>query len=102
MTTTPRTITIDLDTGQWIGDTTITSEEGARVASSVLPGTTDEQMDQWYSAWLRNDGPPPVTYSAVREAIDDALTPFSLDNYTNACMDLIDGWENLEDPAEPR
>lgn len=49
-----RTITIDLDTGDWVSGGPITGEEGARVAASVLPGMPAEEVDRAYSAWLSN------------------------------------------------
>lgn len=55
-----RTLTIDLATGRWLSDLPITGEEGARVAASVLPGTTPEQVGKWYSDWMSDDAEPPV------------------------------------------
>lgn len=58
------TITLDLDTGEWLHvhnakgmgrDDAITGEQCAIVASSVLPGTSVEQVAQWYSEYLESD-----------------------------------------------
>lgn len=46
-------ITIDLDTGKWLSEGSISDEQGARVAASVLPGVTPEQVSRWYSAKVR-------------------------------------------------
>lgn len=56
-----RTLTIDLASGDWITPgVAITGEEGARVASSVLPGTSPEQVDGWYGAFMATDTGPIV------------------------------------------
>ncbi|MDF2990274.1 MAG: hypothetical protein K0S37_788 [Microbacterium sp.] len=50
-----RSITIALDTGEWLSDTKITGDEGARIASAVLPGTTADQVAAWYGEWMGKD-----------------------------------------------
>lgn len=56
-----RTITIDLDTGKWLDPKPqITPTEGARVASSVLPGWPSDLIDEAYSDWLSEE--PEISY----------------------------------------
>lgn len=60
----PRWLTIDLANGDWVDDSMLTTsaghpgithEEGLRVAASVLPGTTPEQVGEWYGRWMSDD-----------------------------------------------
>lgn len=55
-----RTITIDIETGEWISGGPITGEEGARIAASVLPGMPPEEIDRAYSEWLNDDQVPDI------------------------------------------
>lgn len=54
-----RTITIDLDTGEWVSRSSILFEGDAfRVASSVLPGMPVEEIARAYNEWMGADVPP--------------------------------------------
>jgi hypothetical protein len=50
-----RTLTLDIDTGEWIGDATIQGEDGVRLAASVLPGMPQEQIAAAYEVWMNED-----------------------------------------------
>lgn len=66
-----RTITIDLDTGEWVNHITLWMGDGARVAASVLPGMPAEEIERAYSAWLSDDPAPDVPgFEGTREALD--------------------------------
>ncbi|QHB37218.1 hypothetical protein QDA03_gp23 [Microbacterium phage Terij] len=55
-----RTITIDLDTGAWVSDTTLLVGDGPRVAAAVLPGMPEEQIADAYMRWMFADRPRPA------------------------------------------
>lgn len=53
-----RVITIDLETGTWVHPLpTITGDEGARIAASVLPGWPAEEIAKAYAAYMEDDKP---------------------------------------------
>lgn len=62
------TILMDLDTGEWLAihniiknahrDDAITGEQGAICASSLLPGTTPEQVAEFYGEYMDADPAP--------------------------------------------
>lgn len=62
------TILMDLDTGEWIAvhniikgahrEDAITGEQGAICASSLLPGTTAEQVAEFYAEYMDADPAP--------------------------------------------
>lgn len=56
-----RTITLDLDTGEWVTEATLQPGDSARLAASVLPGMPEAEIDKAYSAWMQADPPPPST-----------------------------------------
>lgn len=58
-------ITIDLETGAWLSETTITVEQGQRVAASILPGTTPEQVGKWYK--VGDPDPTPDEWETYEE-----------------------------------
>lgn len=48
-----RTLTLDIDTGEWLTPgASIQGEDGARLASSVLPGMPPEVIEAAYAAWM--------------------------------------------------
>lgn len=52
-----RTLTIDLDTGEWLTKgRSIQGKDGARVASSVMPGWPIEEIEDAYGKWMESDG----------------------------------------------
>lgn len=53
-----RTLTIDLDTGEWVSGGPLTEGDGYRVASSVLPGMPEDRIEQAYGEWMRDDPAP--------------------------------------------
>lgn len=55
-----RTLTIDLDTGRWLAGGPMLPGDGERIASTVLPGTTPELINEWYGRWMSDDPAPPV------------------------------------------
>jgi len=56
-----RIISIDLDTGEWLSNTTLQPNDGYRVANSVLPGWPVENIDRAYGKWLGDDPAPGVS-----------------------------------------
>jgi hypothetical protein len=88
MTDHPNTITLDLDTGQWVAMTRdgkgveprLVGEEAARVASSVLPGTDGELIEQWYETWMEADpvGTPFAEGAQVRPVGDATSGPIGI------------------------
>lgn len=50
-------IVIDLNSGDWLNSVSITPEQAARVAASVLPGVSPEEVDEWHSSVLQADTP---------------------------------------------
>lgn len=50
-------IVIDLNSGDWLNSVSITPEQAARVAASVLPGVSPEDVNEWHSSILQEDGP---------------------------------------------
>lgn len=50
-----RTLTIDLDTGEWISWVPLLASDRYRVASSVLPGMPEDRVEQAYGEWMRDD-----------------------------------------------
>lgn len=69
-----RTITIDIDSGEWIHPTSISGMDGARIASSVMPGWPEELIHAAYGAHLESDRPNPGERNLVREIIDNLET----------------------------
>lgn len=55
-----RTLTIDLDTGAWVDGGPLLQGDGARVAASVLPGMPEQEIEDAYGEWMRDDEPAPV------------------------------------------
>jgi len=60
-----RTLTVDLDTGEWVRGGPLTQGDGYRIASSVLPGMPREAVSAAYMAYMTDDKRPrrgvPVT-----------------------------------------
>lgn len=71
-----RTITIDLDTGEWIHPVAITGEDGPVVASAVMPGWPVEKIRRAYSTWMEADQAPADTSDRgiLREIVDNLDT----------------------------
>lgn len=71
--TAPRLLTINLDTGEWVEGGPISGQDGARIASSVLPGMPIEEVERAYSKWLCADLAPTSDlpgFEGTRDAVD--------------------------------
>lgn len=68
-----RTLTIDLDTGEWVSGGPLTEGDGYRVASSVLPGMPEDRIEQAYGEWMRDDPAPGDVpgFEGTRDALAD-------------------------------
>lgn len=65
-----RVVVIDVETGQWLpGSATISGIEGARVAASVLPGMTAQEVDHIYGILMEGDNDGGVM---LRSGLHDA------------------------------
>lgn len=82
-----RTITIDIETGAWVGNAYLQGEEGARVAASVLPGMPIEEIKRAYGLWMEAD---PAPGEAVWEA----------DYRAWVALDGNDAWDDDPDTKE--
>lgn len=67
-----RTLTIDLDTGEWLSGGPLFPSDGYRVASSVLPGMPEDRVEQAYGEWLRDDPAPGDVpgFEGTRDALE--------------------------------
>jgi NTP pyrophosphatase (non-canonical NTP hydrolase) len=89
-----RTITIDLDTGEWVWPTTLFPGDGARVAAAVLPGWSAEDVSKAYGEWLEDDSRP-----IEEDLINDAAT--GIDFLLGMQLQIEKVWGRQVDPTDP-
>jgi len=97
-----RTITLDIDTGHWVSHTPITGDEGNRLAASLLPGISPEQIHEFYSRIMAEE---PYCYSCDQNAVEWARA--AVEKVRDWCRELetqgsdnSDNWRRLANLLE--
>lgn len=67
-----RTITIDIETGHWVTGQSLKGDDGARIASSVMPGWPIEEIARAYGEWMSAD-PAPGSFAGRIANIENQL-----------------------------
>lgn len=82
-----RIVIIDVENGQWLlGSSPISGDEGARIASSVLPGTTTAYLAAFYDAHMTAPEPAEAQVGELAVAPGVPLAVHALNSATSLHM----------------
>lgn len=62
----PRVVAVEVESGEWvIGSSSITGKEGFRIAASVLPGVSEDEVERFYARAMSEDVLPDIQHLYV-------------------------------------